>query len=113
VGEKKVLDLQEGWGGPGDAAAVKMPAAGRLHSPPQTPHTKLVRPPHSSRRSYYRRDGSNRMSDLGYKESERDRTFRPYTWEHAYRFSNALAVRFRADRCFLRVDFEGWGWACG
>lgn len=32
------------------------------------------------------------MTELGYKESEWDRSFKPYTWDAAYRFSKGLAV---------------------
>lgn len=32
------------------------------------------------------------MTDLGYKESERDRGLKPYTWESAQRLTSGLAV---------------------
>ncbi len=62
-------------------------------SPPSTPccPTRTHRPA-TPIYSYYRTDGSNRMTDLGYKASERDRAVQPYTWESAYRFSRGLEV---------------------
>ena len=38
------------------------------------------------------------MTELGYKESEWDRSFRPYNWDAAYRFSKGLSVGAPAPR---------------
>ena len=66
---------------PCDAAVRPKP---KTHSPQPTPPTR-----------YYRTDGSPRMSDLGYKESERDRALRLFTWDATQRLSSGLAVRGR------------------
>lgn len=42
---------------------------------------------------YADHNGDNRVEELGYKESQWDKSFRPYTMEAVSRFSRGLAVR--------------------
>lgn len=37
-------------------------------------------------------NGDNKVDGLGYKESEWDKSFKPYNWNAAYRFSKGLSV---------------------